>query len=164
MPRFQAGCRTGGEGIVLGQLTCFHIKPKLIHRIRPGVRHKSEPIGGIGQNRVGAPSGLDLAQGILDHHPVPADGVAADNTAAVAGPEQRASGAIGGHIGGIGTNIGDAQWHECFFRMINPVRGNAVGRANGDVQTVAIGADALAAGRAGQVVPGALHEGSGLGV
>ena len=92
------------------------------------------------------------------------DGVAADYAAAVASPEERASGAIGGHIGSVGADVGDAQRHEGFLGVINAVGSQAVGSTDRDVQAVAVRADELGAGGAGQINLGSLDEGAGFGV
>ena len=107
MPWFQALSRFGRERIVPGKLARLGIKPKLIHRIRSRVRHKGKPVGGIGQDGMRAPGRFDQAQGIFDHRAIPADGMATHHTAAVAGPKQRASRAVGGHVGGIGADLRD---------------------------------------------------------
>ena len=162
MAWFQALGRPGCKRIVPGKLARLGIKPKLIHRVRAGVRHKGKPVGGIGQDGVCAPGRFDQAQGILDHRAIPADGMAAHYTATVAGPKQRAARTIGGHVGGIGADFRDTQGHERFLAVINAKRRHAVGRAHRDIQRVAIRAHTLRSGRSGEIVFGALHEGARL--
>ena len=85
MPRFQSLSRFGRERIVPGKLARLGIKPKLIHRIRSRVRHKGKPVGGIGRMAC-AHRAVSIRSGDSRSPRIPADGVAAHHTAAVAGP------------------------------------------------------------------------------
>ena len=158
--RFQSG---GGMHLglgVRGELAGGGIKSKLVDGVGAGVGNVGVAIGGSGEDGVCAAFGLNSAEGIFFNGTIMCDGMGADFASTVAGPEESAAGAIGGHVCGVGPDVGNAKWLEGFFVMIDAESGDTVFVADSDVEAVAIGAEALGTGRAGQVNFGAFSEGT----
>lgn len=87
--------------------------------------------------------------------------MAADQAATVTGPEQRLAGAVGGHVGRIGANVGGGDVLERAFGVVDLEGGDTVAAAHRNVEPISIGADELAAGGAGQFNLVLLFEGTG---
>ena len=70
---------------------------------------------------------FDAAQRTGLHRAVLVDGMTAHHPSAVAGPKESAPSPVGGHVCGVGTDVGGAQRYEGFLGVINTKCGNAVG-------------------------------------
>ena len=162
--RLKAGSRAGCEGIVGRELAVDGIKAELINGIWTGMGHKGKFIGGIGQDRVRAALGLDAAEGVLPHGTLSINSMTAHHATAVAGPQERVTGAIGGYVGCICPDVCDAQRYERFLGVIDAVGAHTIGGTHRNVQTVAIGTHKLRARRSRQVDLGALHQRTCLGI
>lgn len=155
---FEAG---GGMHLGLrmrGEFAGGGIEGELVDGVGAGVGDVGVAVGGVGEDGVGAALGFDSAEGVFFHGTILCDGMGADFAAAVAGPKEGAAGAVGGNIGGVGADVGEAKRFEGFLGVIDAEGGDAVFVADGDVEAVAIGAEALGAGRAGEVDFGAFDE------
>ena len=149
--RFQSLGGVDEGGVVGGEFAGGGVEFKLIDGVRAGVGNENELVGSVGQDGVGAAVGFELADRALDHRAIFAYAMAADLAAAVVGPEEGLAGAVGGNIGGIGADVCGGGVFKGTVAVVDLEGGDAVAAAHGDVEAVAVGAEALGAGRAGKI-------------
>ena len=140
------------------------IEGELINGIGAGVWDVGVAVGRVCEDGMGAALGFDSAEGSFFHGTILCDGMGANFTTAIARPEKGAAGAVSGNVGGVGADVGEAKGFESFFGVIDAEGGDAVFVADGDIEAVAIGAEALGPGRAGEVNFGAFDEGTVGGI
>ena len=76
--------------------------------------------------------------------------MAADQSVTIAGPKQCLAGAVGGYVCCVGVNVSGGDVFERAVGVVNLEGGDTVTAAHSNIEPIAIGADELAAGRAGQ--------------
>lgn len=149
---------------VRGEFAGSGIEGELINGVGAGVWDVGVAVGRVCEDGMGAALGFDSTEGGFFHGTILCDGMGANFTAAVARPEKGAAGAVGGNVGGVGADVGEAKGVEGFFGVIDAEGGDAVFVSDGDIEAVAIGAEALGTGRAGEVDCGAFDEGTVGGI
>ena len=149
---------------VRGQFAGGGVECELINGVGAGVGDVGVAVGRVCENGMGAALGFDSAEGSFFHGTILCDGMGANFTTAIARPEKGVAGAVSGNIGGVGADVGEAKGFEGFFGMIDAEGGDAVFVSDGDIEAVAIGAEALGTRGAGEVDFGTFDEGTVGGI
>ncbi len=150
MAWFKALCRINQRGVIGSELACGGIELELVHGVRTGVWHEGKLISGIDEDCVSTTMCLQLADRTLDYRPIFSDAMAANKATTVTRPEQRFAGAIGGDIGRVCANVGGADMLEIAIGVVDVECGDSITASDGNIKSVAVRADKLAAGCSGQ--------------
>ena len=149
MPRFKTLGWIDQCGVIGGEFACAGIELELVHRIRACVWHEGKSIRSINKYCMCASMSFQLADCTLHHRTIFPNAMAADQSSTVTGPKQCLPSAIGGNIGRVGADVGGGDMLEVAIGVIDVEGGDSVAAADGNIDSVPVGAYELAAGCSG---------------